>query len=133
MKYIMLVAVFSVMASSAKSEPRYRLDKSERNVIAISNITDQQGCTQNRLSGVITTRSFSRNSTSLSSVTVETKNGERSYIVVDLSDVSVMSMADASWINTGLQTLTKIGGKVKIEFLMCGAAGRVWYLKSISK
>lgn len=114
-------------------QPTYLLDRSQKNVIALSNLaSESELCQPGRLSGTIVKQQFDdKLGTVVTGVSVKGADGQRSFANVDVK-LDNTDMVTKGWVFQGLQVLLKEGNQVSLGVKSCGAAGRVVLIDSIS-
>lgn len=128
---IALAGLVVLATGNAQAAPRYKLDPSSSRVLEITNLGGTEGCVPAKVQGRVVARDFDKRGTAIKGVTVEEKDGSRTFVNVDDLPKESMSMVDIGWVNSGLQTLLKQGNRVSLGVGACGAAGRVMVLDSV--
>jgi hypothetical protein len=116
-----------------QEKPIYRLDASQTNVLALSNLDHEtELCQPARIYGTIVQQQFDdKLGTVVTGVTVKEANGQRTVANVDVN-LDRMDMVTKGWVTRGLQLLLKEGNRVELGVKLCGAAGRVVMVDSIA-
>lgn len=123
------LAALAAASSGAGAEPKYRLNKSETRVTALSGLSSGGMCQPFEMTGRITDRKFE--GPRVVGFTVADKAGVRSYINIEPINLDNADMVTIGWINQGLQQMTREGSRVRLRIDACGAAGRVMILDAI--
>jgi hypothetical protein len=127
-RLILLVLVLAV--SAAHAELRVSQD-GKGEVVSISGLYDDpEGCHISRTDGVIVKREFKDDALTLSGIVLETSDGARSFVNVDI-EPDKLGMAAKGNLMHGLQLLTAVGRKASVTAYACGAAGRAFFLDAI--
>ena len=119
--------------ASAESDvtPVYQLDRSQTNVVALSNLSrPSEMCQPARLNGRVVHRQFDdRVGTVLTGVTVEEADGQRAFVNVDVN-WSSLNVLTTGWVAQGLQVLLEEGNRVTLGVEECGSGGFL-YIDSV--
>jgi hypothetical protein len=129
-----LLLCLPLVASAASTTPTYKLDTRGKQVVELSNLTDGTECHPDRLVGKVVKRHYDEDrATKINGVTIQYANGSREFLNIDEYSIldEGMSMTLLDLIYEGLDTLLKVGNKVRIGFYRCGAAGRTLFVHSI--
>ena len=98
--------------------------------IEVSNLAQNVAeCHPDTFDGQVVKREFSENAVRLNGITLETSEGTRTFINVELP--TNLNMALLGRVVYGLQRLSKVGRHAKGRAYRCGAAGRVLMLDEI--
>lgn len=128
---VLSLSITLVATAVSHAAPRYKLDAGGRRVVEVTNLGGTEGCVPSRVSGKVVAREFDKRGTTLTGVTIEEKDGSRTFVNVGDLPTSEMSMVEIEWVNRGLQTLLKQGAGVALVAGACGAAGRVMVLEAV--
>lgn len=131
-RIVLTACCLALLASTAVSAPKYRLNKAGTQVTRVSGLAPKAYCFPAKIAGPIVDRQFAAGGILLQSITIEEPSGERTFINVDLSELENASKIDHDLIIRSLQLLTRKGRSVKAGIVACGAAGRVMVLDWLS-
>lgn len=109
--------------------PKVTMASSGRRVVALTNLTSGEGCLPAVVKGKVVKRDFEPNGLFLSGVVIEEAGGERTF--VNAGDNRGTDAATIGLVKQGLETMLRIGNRVTIGVMGCGAAGRVLKMKSL--
>jgi hypothetical protein len=116
--------------------PKYKLNSAETEVVELSNMA-VNGCAEGGaggFEGYVVQRRFDENyGTVLQGFVIEEQDGSREYINVVTKGLDDAGAVTRVWVLQGLQTLLSVGSSVKVEVLLCGAAGRVMLLDRVTR
>lgn len=122
-------AAFIAASPALAGTPRYKLDRSGRTVVSLSNLSDANDCFPAKLKGKVAKRTFDAKGIDLESLVIEEPNGSRNFINGNSNhgeDAVTMGT-----VKRGLETLLKVGRRVEVGIYACGAAGRVQMLNAV--
>lgn len=134
MKTHLLVVIVSLAVCSSPTlaaEPSYKLNKAQKNVVALSGLGSGDPCGPGKLTGRVVSVRYADNDVAIQSFTIAHEDGTRTFVNVDNDQIQTGSMVAIAWIQQGLQQYIRKGKNVSIGALYCGAAGRVVVLDSI--
>jgi hypothetical protein len=132
--YLLPLCVPLSANAASKPTPTYKLDARQKQVLELANLSDGTDCHPDRLVGKVIKRHHDEDrATKITGVTIQYSHGSREFLNIDeySLDDEGMSMAMLNLIYDGLDTLLKVGKKVRIGFYRCGAAGRTLFVHSI--
>lgn len=125
-----LIALVTIAAMPALAGP-IETSFSGTNPVAITGLTDENGCFPAKLAGRIVKRTFDANAIKVSSIVVEERSGERTFVNIDTNKLDKADNASLSNAIRGMQVLLKEGNRISAGIYACGAAGRVIMLDSV--
>jgi hypothetical protein len=131
-----LLALCTPLSANAASKPTptYKLDARQNQVLELANLSDGTDCHPDRLFGKVVKRHYDEDrATKITGVTIQYSHGSREFLNINehSPDDEGMDMLKLGWIYSGLDTLLKVGKKVRIGYYRCGAAGRTLFVHSI--
>src|SRR5688572_21573186 len=99
------------LAAQTKDEPRYKLDRTQSRVVELSNLYPDNEChSDGPYVGRVVKRTFDADrATLVTGFTIETNDGQRSYINIDSEALKNVSAVTSGWVIPALQSLLKEG------------------------
>jgi hypothetical protein len=140
---LLAATIFEAPVTGFASEfdgPNHKADAQGRHAIALFHLY-REGSAQcgsaKSFEGRVVKREFAENGTTMSNIVIENRNGEREVINVYISSDDWLDhyqggLAEYGWVAQGLQTIARVGRIVHGTARLCGAAGRVEVVDSIS-
>lgn len=123
------IALAMVVSGAAWAEPQTTF--SGTTPTAVTGLSEENGCFPAKLNGRVVKRAFDANGITVTSITIEERSGERSFINVDDENLKTASMSARSNAIRAMQILLKEGARVNLGIFACGAAGRVMMLDAV--
>lgn len=96
--------------------------------VSVQGIYKDDLCLPSEAAGKVVARKFDDSGTILSGVTIEQRNGRRTFINVDLDQLEVGNRPEYRAAADALPMIFRIGASVSVSTVACGAAGRVEFL-----
>jgi len=128
---ISALSLIVCIATAAQAEPKYKLDKAQTEVVALSNLTSGGVCQPGKMRGRVVARTFDSSGVVLTNFAIEEKNGDRTVVNVDTDAIAQTNRLTQGWVMQGLHRMIREGRQVSIRAQFCGAAGRVVMLEGI--
>lgn len=129
---VVAALVFLVASGTATAEPRYKLNKAQTKVVSLSGLGSGDPCLPDKISGRIAAVNYEANGVVIESFALESKDGSRDLINIDVANIQEANMVTIAWVKEGMQQFIRKGKRVSVGILRCGAAGRVLYLDSVN-
>ena len=108
--------------------PKYELDASSTNVLAVSNLYSDNACAPlPPQRGTVVKRNFDTDGIAITGFVLEEPDGTREFVNVSLA-LDNANMVTRGWVMRGVQTLLAVGRTTVVAIKACGAAGRVLQL-----
>lgn len=127
------LGILLALSEARAQAPSYQLDAAGNRVISLSNLSPDS-CQAAAIAGRVAKREFDPAGIVPTGIVIEDLSGDRNFINIDTRAINSpqISMAARGWIMTGLRTLLNEGQEVRVGIKLCGAAGRVAYLDTVS-
>lgn len=125
---ILIAILLLVFGGAAVARPK--LTYAGGKVVALSNLSSDEGCLPAKLTGRIAKREFGRDGLYLQSVVIEEPSGQRSFINVE-DGYRTLDAATNGAVKQSLETILTVGRKVSLRVLACGAAARMLTLDAV--
>lgn len=120
----MIVGLAMVVGGAAASQTTYQGSRP----VSVQGIFKDDLCLPSKATGKVVARKFDDGGALLNGVTIEQRNGSRTFINVDLDQLDAANQPEYRAAADALPIILRMGANVSVSTVACGAAGRVEFL-----